>query len=208
MNKLLELALQVIETLNSVLETNESALQEELLEFLVDKVDVIIDGELPTLPDMIAMAVERDITVNLEVLRDRLSSGILNAVPTAKEIMGCLARCDLFASKKNLAELRNLFIGGAHLLGEGEFYAVRVKLSEDDPLKWVDLETKPDSRDMETKDREVVHPAWAMYLTIRNRKGEVITESERRELFGLMDSDLTLRRVRSIEKRYGFYKGN
>ena len=156
---------------------------------------------------------ERVQRILVQSVIDELEAG---EMPVGK-IISLMEHCKARGDQEDCDYLERKFRQSAWLLSPSEFCEVKAFFEPDPVGGWEpDFAFGAESRDMESKameskamDKESVHPAWAMYLTLRNRKkGKVITESERRELFGLMDSDLTLRRVRSIEKRYGFYKGN
>jgi len=141
---------------------------------------------------------------------------------TAKEIIFLMEQCKARGDQEDCDYLERKFRQSAYLMTPSQFCEVRAFFEpapvgmggpgfggdfESDVPKGKDLESEDfESNDMITlnrQDMECVHPAWDMYLTLRRKKSKV-TISERKELLGLMDDDLSARRVRSIEKRFGF----
>ena len=131
MNKLLEMCLNVLSSLQFVLDEDDSEGQGVILDSLLDELSVCIVGELEALSPLHGQLLQEGVGNMIMCLKDSTNRGIMNAVPTAKEIMDCLARCNGNETSINLAELNDLFKRGAYLLGEEDFHAVRVYLQEE-----------------------------------------------------------------------------
>jgi len=134
MNKLLELTLTVLSSLQFVLEEDNSESQGIILDGLIDELDVVVKEELRALPPIHGELLEAGVENLIACIKDSTNRGILNGVPTAKEIMDSLDACNQSESSLDLSRLNDLFKRGAYLLEPSAFRAVQVKLLENTPI--------------------------------------------------------------------------
>jgi len=121
------------------------------------------------------------------------------------EIMSLMEQCKARGDQEDYEDLERAFKQSAWLLSPPAFRMVKAFLEPAPVGGWEpDFAFGAESRDMESKAMEskCVHPAWAMFLALRGKKEE-ITGAEREELFGLIDGDLSVRRVGSIHHLFG-----